>query len=226
MWKLILAECRYHWIAIGLAYASILLLAASTLLFGGMTWQGISTASSLILIILASRQGAVSTKEKRLRNIIPLAVENRTLLAARILVPAILVGLGLTILWLSILFFSPQDVTVPMTGRSLLLFAFVFLNISVFTFIIDLKQVLTGFYGRVLFSVIQVFLALLLVAVMGGVYLIYNFNVRTLFGVENLYSYLVGSPGVFIFAFGILMLGMSISAANIRIFERRRSFLE
>lgn len=226
MWKLIIAECRYHWFTISVAYAIILFLAFSYVHFEGANWHIVSTASSLVLILASSRVGTLINNEKRFRRTLPVPVEFRQLCMARIVFHALFVAVGLTILWFTTFPFAPSGLSLSEGGRIVVLFGFIFLNISVFTLLTDLKAVLTSRLGSILYNLALLLSVILLMAAMASVYLFYYSSIREIFGVDVLHDYFTNSPGVFIFATLLFVVGAVLATLDVLVFNHRKTFLE
>lgn len=226
MLKLVLAEFRYHWITIAIAYAIVVALSVCHLLFEGATWQIISTTSSTVLILPLIYLGNSLNKEKRYKNAVPIPLALRKIGAARLLAPICFVIIGLLIPWLFVLFFAAGTITPTMVGRSLLIAGFLVTISSTIALVADLKHVFKEPRKKLKYFSSLIVLQGTMVLMFMSVYMLQYPKIHSAVNLQYFEYHMNNYPGVLLFGAGFILIGIFVFVADVVVFERRKTFLE
>lgn len=225
MWKLVLAECKYHWVFISVVYALIVFLAISFLLFEGATWQVVSTTGSTLLILLTLFLALAGNREKRIKSTLPLPLSLRQIGLARLLTPICAVSVGMAIPWLFVLLFAPGNTTPVMVGRTLLLLGFLITVSATYALVNDIKHVFRGKRKRMKYITSIVLLKILLVVMFMSVYMLQYPHIHHAANLQYFEYQMNSFPGVLIFGVAFVLTGVAIFMADVLVFQRRLTFL-
>jgi hypothetical protein len=226
MWKLVMAEYRYYWVPIGLAFALIAALSVCHLLFEGATWQIISTTISTILILPVVYLAKVNDRAKRLLIAIPLPLAVKNVAVAQLMAPISVAVGGMLIPWLFVLIFNPGSITPVMVGRSLLIAGFL-ITISVsIALITDIKHVFREPRQNLKYRASLLGLMLLMAAMFMSVYMLQYPHIHRAVNLAEIEYHMNHYPGVLLFGTGFILVGIVFFAVELQVFQRRKTYME
>ena len=223
MWKLVMAELRYHWILISLAYAVIMALSISFMLFELESWWIISVIIELILFVTIFFMVRSKNQGKRYQIAAQLPIRMRKTAIGLSLAPIGFSFVGLLIPFFFLLLFVPGYGAPATIGSFLRALGFFISFAAGVAFAHDIKYMFEKPHRKAkhIFGLVTfLFLILTIFIILSASHLMWVSDF------ETPEPFMSGYPSQLFFGIAHVLLGLFIFTIDVLVFERRQTFSE